>query len=60
MKYQWIDEEKKVVHIIDDNGKSYKSMLVVGRDAVLDTDFERYKQWIADGNLVVLANAKIL
>lgn len=53
MKYQWIDEEKKVVHIIDDNGKSYKSMLVVGRDAVLDNDFEKYKQWIASGNLVL-------
>lgn len=60
MKYQWVDEEKQVVHIIDDDEKSRKSMLVVGRDDVIDTDFEKYKQWIADGNLVVLDNAKIL
>lgn len=60
MKYQWTDSEKRVVHIIDDDGKSYKSMLVVGRDDVLDSDFEKYKQWIADGNFVVLANAKTL
>jgi hypothetical protein len=60
MKYQWIDEEKRVVHIIDDDGKSYKSMLVVGRDDVLDNDFEKYKQWIASGNSVLFANEKTL
>lgn len=56
MKYQWIDEEKQVVHIIDNDGKSYKSMLVVGRDNVLDNDFENYKQWIANNNLVLKPN----
>ena len=59
MKYQWTDAEERVVHIISDDGKSYKSMLVVGRDDVLDNDFENYKQWIANGNIVVSANSKI-
>jgi hypothetical protein len=58
MKYQWIDEEKRVVHIIEDDGKSYKSMLVVGRDNMLDNDFEKYKQWIASGNSVLSADEK--
>ena len=53
MKYQWTDAEERVVHIISDDGKSYKSMLVVGRDDVLDNDFENYKQWIANGNIVL-------
>jgi hypothetical protein len=53
MKYQWTDSERRVVHIIDDDGKSRKSMLVVGRDQVIDSDFEKYKRWIASGNSVL-------
>jgi len=58
MKYQWTDAEERVVHIISDDGKSYKSMLVVGRDLVTDDDFESFKTWIADGNTVIPFDSK--
>lgn len=53
MKYQWVDNEKQVVHIISDDGKSYKSMLVVGRDSIIDDDFLAFQKWIKKGNSVL-------
>jgi hypothetical protein len=53
MKYQWVDDERQIVHIIDEDGKSRKSMLVVGRDSVIDDDFLAFQKWIEEGNSIL-------
>jgi hypothetical protein len=50
--YKWVDSDRKVVHCISADGKSYKSMQVVGRDNIESEDFTDYKKWIADDNTV--------
>ena len=60
MKYQWTDDEYRVVHVIDDDNKSRKSMLVVGRDHIIDGDFEAFQEWVSNGNVVGAVNELIL
>jgi len=53
MKYQWVDDERQVVHIINDDDKSYKSMLVVGRDSIIDDDFLAFQESLKQGNSIL-------
>ncbi len=50
MKYKFVDDEKRVVHIMCDEGNSSKSMLVVGRDNIVDSDYQAYLKWLEEGN----------
>jgi hypothetical protein len=48
--YKFTDSTNTVVHIIEEEDISYKSMLVVGRDDNITQDYQDYLDWIAQGN----------
>ena len=47
--YQFTDSTNTVVSVIEEDGMSYKSMLVVGRDDNITSDYQEYLDWIAQG-----------
>jgi hypothetical protein len=47
MKYKWTTAEQKYLHVIEDDGKSYKS--IDGVDST-STDYQEYLKWVAEGN----------
>jgi hypothetical protein len=47
--YQYTDSTNTVVSVIEEDGMSYKSMLVVGRDDNITSDYQEYLDWIAQG-----------
>lgn len=54
--YQYTDSTNTVVSIFEEDGNSYKSMLVVGRDDNITSDYQEYLEWIAQGNTTQPAN----
>ena len=47
--YQFTDSTNTVVSVIEEDGVSYKSMLVVGRDDNITPDYQEYLDWISQG-----------
>jgi len=47
MKYKWTTPEQKCLHVIEDDGKSYKSISGFSADS---TDYQQYLAWLAEGN----------
>lgn len=54
--YQYTDSTNTVVSIFEEDGNTYKSMLVVGRDDNINQDYQEYLDWIAQGNVPQPAN----
>ena len=50
MNYKFSNEKNNVVQVIEDDGKSYKSVFV-GEGADPDnTDYQAYLKWLDEGN----------
>ena len=47
MKYKWTTSEQKHLHVIEDDGKSYKSISGFSTDSA---DYQAYLAWLAEGN----------
>ena len=50
MKYKWTTSEQKYLHVIEDNGKSYKSICGISINNEANTDYQAYLLWLAEGN----------
>jgi hypothetical protein len=47
MKYKWTTPEQKYLHVIEDDGKSYKSISGFSAESA---DYQAYLKWLAEGN----------
>ena len=49
MNYKFTSSEKNVVWVIKDDDSCDTSLLVTGRDPI-NTDYQQYLAWLAEGN----------